>query len=255
MEDEAWSIVGALQDAFGNFLNAVGDALPRVIGFLLIFFIGWMVARFVAKLIGKLLHAVNIDRYLDRAGIGGPLERAGYADSGRFVTKLIYYMMMLFVFKASFEYLGIAALNGPLDQLIVWIPKALVALALIVIGGLVARVVRDIVSGLTAGQSYGNFLTNLASLSIWVIFGLAALDQADIAPDLINTLITTLFASLGGILIIQFGVGGIWAARDRFWPKVYDTIESATSPRTPDARADVPHRAAAQATPPPEARA
>ncbi len=227
--DEGWSIVGALQDALTSFLTAIGDALPKLIGFILIFFIGWLVAKFIANLVGRGLKAINIDRFLDRAGIGGPLERAGYPDSSVFVTKIIYYTMMLFVIKASFDYLDISALNGPLDELILWIPKALVALILITIGGIVARVVRDLVAGVTAGQSYSKAVTTAASVAVWVIFGLAALDQADIAPELVNTLITTLFASLGGILVIQFGIGGIWAARDRFWPKVYDSIENATT--------------------------
>ena len=100
------------------------------------------------------------------------------------------------------------------------------ALVLIVVGGLVANVVRDLVSGITAGQSYRNLVTNAAGIGVWLIFGLAALDQAQIAPDLIDTLTTAIFASLSAILIIKFGVGGIWAARDRFWPQVYDGFSS-----------------------------
>ncbi len=233
MEDEAWSIVDALQDALSSFLNTLGDALPKLIGFLLILFIGWFVAKFVARIVGRLFKAVNIDRYLDRAGIGGPLERAGYADSGRFVTKIMYYLMMLFVLKAAFGFLDIDALNQPFDALILWIPKALVALILIVIGGIVANVVRDLVAGITAGQSYSNMATNAAGLGVWMIFGLAALDQAQIAGDLIDTLTTTILASLGAILVIKYGVGGIWSARDRFWPKVYDSVGSATASGAP----------------------
>ena len=62
---------------------------------------------------------------------------------------------------------------------------------------------------------------------------LAALDQAQIAGDLIDTLTTAIFASISAILIIKFGVGGIWAARDRFWPRVYDGIGANTPASTP----------------------
>jgi hypothetical protein len=37
--------------------------------------------------------------------------------------------------------------------------------------------------------------------------------------------------SLGAIMVIKFGVGGIWAARDRFWPGVYDAV-GARKPET-----------------------
>lgn len=217
-------IVDSLQTGITSFFDQLFGFLPALIGFLAILLIGWWVARFLSGLVARLFRAINLDHYLDRAGIGGPLERAGYADSGRFVAKLFYYLLMLLVLKLAFGALNIDALNEPFDQLIAWIPKAIVALALIVIGGIVANVVRDLVRSVTAGQSYSNLVTNLAGIGVWVIFGLAALDQAGIAADLIDTLTTTVFASLGAIIVIKFGVGGIWAARDRFWPAVYDTV-------------------------------
>ncbi|MGH1491284.1 MAG: mechanosensitive ion channel family protein [Acidimicrobiales bacterium] len=226
--DEGLDIVDSLQTGITDFFSQLFGFLPNLIGFLAILFIGWFVARFVTRLVRRLFKAINLDHYLDRAGIGGPLERAGYADSGRFVAKLFYYMVMLIVLKLAFGALDIDALNEPFDQLITWIPKALVALVLIVIGGIVANVVKELVAGVTAGQSYSGIATTIAGIAVWMIFGLAALDQAQIAGDLVDTLTTAVFASLSAILIIKFGVGGIWAARDRFWPGVYDSIADST---------------------------
>ncbi len=222
--DDGIDIAESLQTGITDFFSQLFGFLPNVVGFIVILVIGWFVARLIARVARRLFKAINLDRYLDRAGIGGPLERAGYPDSGGFVAKILYYTVMLIVLKLAFDALAIDALNEPLDQLIIWIPKALVALILIVIGGIVANVVRDLVQGITAGRSYSNLVTNLAAISVWLIFGLAALDQAKIAADLVDTLTTTIFASLGAIVVIKFGVGGIWAARDRFWPAVYDSI-------------------------------
>ncbi|MEM7323171.1 MAG: hypothetical protein AAF531_08805 [Actinomycetota bacterium] len=221
-QDDGLDLVQSFQDGFDGLIGF----LPNLIGFLLILFIGWIVARVISNLAKRLFTAINLDHYLDRAGIGGPLERAGYADSGRFVAKILYYTVMLLVLKVAFGALGIDALNEPFDQLIEWIPKAIVALVLIIVGGIVANVVRDLVSGITSGQTYSELVTNIAGIGVWLIFGLAALDQAQIASDLIDTLTTALFASLSAIMIIKFGVGGIWAARDRFWPRVYDALSS-----------------------------
>ena len=218
--DDGFSLAESFQEGFDTFIGFI----PNLIGFLLILVVGWFIARFLSSAAKRLFRAINLDHYLDRAGIGAPLERAGYADSGRFVAKLLYYTVMLLVLKVAFGALDIDALNEPFDQLIEWIPKALVALILIVIGGIVANVVRDLVAGITSGQAYGDLVTNAAGIGVWLIFGLAALDQAEIAGDLIDTLTTAIFASLSAIIIIKFGVGGIWAARDRFWPNVYDTI-------------------------------
>jgi hypothetical protein len=222
--DEGLDIVQSLQSGITDFFQSFFGFLPNLIGFLAILLIGWFIAGIIGRAIGRLFKAINLDHYLDRAGIGGPLERAGYADSGKFVAKIIGYTIKLIVLKLAFEALDITALNEPFDQLIAWIPKALVALVLIVIGGLVANVVRDLVAGLTADQGYSRLVTNAAGIAVWLIFGLAALDQAQIASDVVDTLTDALFAGLTLILVIKFGIGGIWAARDRFWPRVYDAV-------------------------------
>lgn len=228
-------VIDSLQTGVTSFFDQLFGFLPSLIGFLAILFVGWYVARILSGIVTRLFKTINLDHYLDRAGIGGPLERAGYADSGRFVGRLFYYLLMLLVLKLAFDALGIDALNEPFDQLIAWIPKAVVALALIIIGGIVANVVRDLVGDITAGQPYGSAVTTIAVIGVWVIFGLAALDQASIAADLIDTLTTAVFASLSAILIIKFGVGGVWAARDRFWPGVYDTIAAQRDQSDPQA--------------------
>jgi hypothetical protein len=53
-----------------------------------------------------------------------------------------------------------------------------------------------------------------------------AIDQLGFGGDIIDQLWTALTSGLAAILVIKFGVGGIWAARDRFWPKVYDAVEA-----------------------------
>lgn len=224
--DDGLDIVNSLQTGITDFFKQLFGFLPNLFGFLAILFIGWFVARFISRLARRLFKAINLDHYIDSAGIGAPLERAGYADSGRFVAKVLYYMVWLIVLKLAFGALAIDALNEPFDQLITWIPKALVALILIIIGGIVANAVKDLVAGMTGGQSYSGIVTRIAGIAVWLLFILAALDQAEIAGDLVDTLTTAVFASLSAILIIKFGVGGIWAARDRFWPRVYDSIES-----------------------------
>ena len=82
---------------------------------------------------------------------------------------------------------------------------------------------------MTARQPYSQFVTKASAAGIWLIGGFAALDQVQIARSVVDTLFRTIVASLGAILVIKFGVGGIWAARDRFWPRVYDAIGGTTS--------------------------
>ncbi len=207
-------------------LTLITDFVPKLVLFLVILVVGLFVARWIRAIVHRILGAIRFDHYIDRSGIGAPLERAGFADSGRFVAQIIYYLIVLMVLQLAFNVFGTNPITETLDGLVAWLPNLIVAIALVIIGGLVANVVGDLVGGATAGQSYGNFVTRLARIAVWVFFGLAALDQIEIGRDVVDTLTTAVFASLTGILIIKFGVGGVWAARDRFWPNVYDTLSN-----------------------------
>ncbi len=205
--------------------------VPKLIAFLLILVVGMFVAKWIRRLIVGLLNRIRFDSYIDKAGIGGPLERAGFADSGRFVAQLIYFMIMLMVLQLALSAFGPNEISTLLEDLVAFIPKLIVAIAIIVVTGLVANAVGDMIRPALADVTAGPILSKVAVGAIWMIGGFAALDQIEFAADIVDTLFTAIVGSLSAILIIKFGVGGIWAARDRFWPNAYDRISGANDPQ------------------------
>lgn len=220
-----------------NTFELVTDFVPKLLLFLVILVVGMFVAKWIRKITQRVLNRIHFDSYIDKSGIGAPLERAGFADSGRFVAQLIYYLIVLMVLQMAFNVFGDNPITEALGDLVQWLPQLVVAIILIVIGGLVANVVGGLVAGATAGQSYSALITKLATAGVWVFFGLAAIDQIGIGEDLVDTVTTAIFASLTGILVIKYGVGGIWAARDRFWPNVYDNLSGGRDAATPEPQA------------------
>jgi hypothetical protein len=209
---------------------------PKLIAALVVLVVGWFVARVVRKVIEKVLVKIKFDQYVDKAGIGAPVERAGYPDSGKLLAKLIYYMIMLTVLQLAIGVFGDSAVNEAFDGLIAFIPKLFIALIIVVITGVVATTVRSLVEPAVSHLGAGPLLAKAAFVAIWVIGGFAAFDQLDVASDTVDTLFQTVTYSLGLILVIKFGVGGVWAARDRFWPAVYDSVSANVSES--DAQAD-----------------
>ncbi len=107
-----------------------------------------------------------------------------------------------------------------------------------IITGAIANAVRDLIAPAVDHLSFGDLLKKVAFVGIWLIGGVAALDQLQVAKDVVDTLFETIVYSLGFIIVIKFGVGGIWSARDRFWPAVYDQV-SAQNGDVPAATAPV----------------
>ena len=197
---------------------------PKLIAAVIVLVVGWFIARVIRKVVEKVLTKIKFDQYVDKAGIGAPIERAGYPDSGKLLAKLIYYMIMLTVLQLAIGVFGDSAVNEAFDGLIAFIPKLFIAIIIVVITGVVATTVRSLVEPAVSHLGVGPLLAKAAFVAIWVIGGFAAFDQLEVASDTVDTLFQTVTYSLGLILVIKFGVGGIWAARDRFWPAVYDGV-------------------------------
>jgi hypothetical protein len=222
-----------IEDAFSKLFSFI----PNLIVLILILIVGYFVARFIRRAVITLLRRIRFDDYIDKAGIGGPLERAGFADSGKFLAMILYYLVMLVVLQIALSAFGENPVSDVVNELIAFIPKAIVAIVIVIVTGLVANAVRNILAPAVASQEFGALMTNLAVAAIWVIGGFAALDQLEFAADIVDQLFTAIIGSISLILILKFGIGGIWEARDRFWPAVYDrvtgTVSDKSSPTPP----------------------
>lgn len=232
------NVLAADIDFAGAISSAVDDLItfvPKVVLFLLVLVVGSFVAKWIRRIVTSLLRKINFDSYIDKAGIGTHLERAGFADSGRFIAQLLYYMIMVLVLKLSLSAFGENAISDTLDDLVGFIPKLIVAIAIIIITGLVANAVGGMLRPGLSEVASGDLVARLAVGAIWVIGIFAAIDQIQFAEDIVDTLFTAIVGSLSMILVIKFGVGGIWAARDHFWPAAYEKISGKTDQTEPTA--------------------
>ncbi len=218
---------GAFSDAFAD----LAAFIPDLIAFVVVLLVGLFVARWIRKAVAAGLRRIRFDDYIDRAGIGRHLERAGFADSGKFVAQMLYLLVVVFVLKLALSVFGANAVSEALDDLIDFIPRLALAIAIVVITGLVANTVGGLVRPALRDFDWGPLVSRLAVGAVWTIGVFAAIDQIQFAEDIVDTLFTALVGSLSLILVIKFGVGGIWAARDHFWPAVYQKVGGANDPQ------------------------
>lgn len=216
--------------AFTDAFTDLAGFVPKLIAFLVVLVVGLFVAKWIRRIITSLLRKIQFDSYLDKAGIGAPLERAGFADSGKLVAQLLYYLIAIVVLQLALSAFGDNPVSDALNDLIGFIPRLVVAIAIIIITGLVANTVKDLIGPALANVDFGPLAGRIAVGAIWMIGVFAAIDQIQFAEDIVDTLFTAIVGSLSFILIIKFGVGGIWAARDHFWPAVYSRVSGSDEP-------------------------
>jgi Conserved TM helix len=202
----------------------VASFVPKLLGFVVLLVVGTIIAKIVRKVIVRVLSAAKIDNVVGRTSLGQSIQRSGFGPASKLLGQVAYLGLMLLVLQLAIGALGPNPISAALTSMMSFIPKIAVALAIIFVTGIVAEKVGVVVRAVTARRAYESFATKAAVASIWLIGGFAALDQIQVAKNIVDSLFKTVITSLGAILVIKFGVGGVWSARDRFWPAVYDAV-------------------------------
>lgn len=217
----------SVSQSFQNLLNTVFNSFPKILLFLVILLIGWIVARVVMQAVVMLLRRVHFDRFAQRGVVGDALSRSNYDASG-LIAKIVYYMLLLVTLQLAFGVFGTNPVSTMLDAVVGWLPKAVVAIVLIVIGSAIGKVVKDMLSSTLGGLSYGRFVANAASIAIIAIFTIAALSQVGIAAAVTQPILYTFLATIGAILAIGVGGGLIRPMQSR-WERMLNAAEQETT--------------------------
>ncbi|WP_433309960.1 mechanosensitive ion channel family protein [Micromonospora chersina] len=195
-----------------NFGDAVGDAfrsvmlfLPKAVAFVAILIVGWLIAKAVLKIVDKVLERVHFDRAVERGGIKTALARSKY-DASDIVAKLAYYAVLLVTLQLAFGIWGPNPISDLIHGVVAWLPRAFVAIVIVVVAAAIAKAVKDIISSALGGLSYGRVLANIASVFILGLGVIAALNQIGVATAVTTPVLIAVLATVGGILVV--GVGG-----------------------------------------------
>jgi hypothetical protein len=204
-----------MDDALQQTWNTVATFVPKLIAFLLILIIGWIIARVLAKAINAILERVGFDRAVERGGVKKALAQSKY-DASDVVAKLVYYALVLFVLQAAFGVFGPNPISDLLTRVIAFLPSLIVAIIIVVIAAAIAAAVRELISNTLGGLSYGKLLANIASVFILGLGIIAALNQVGVATTVTTPILVAVLATVGGILVVGVGGGLIDPMRDRW---------------------------------------
>jgi len=149
---DALSIYG-VAEPFSGVLSAVLAFIPKLIAALLIFAIGWFLAKFIKNIVMNLLHAVGSEKLVKRLHVEKLFEGTSLAA---FVGNVLFVLIMIPITISALEKLELTGITEPaigmLYQVMEMIPNILIAAAIILIG---------IWAGKFLGRLVGNFLSRL----------------------------------------------------------------------------------------------
>ena len=95
------SVLLALRDG----LSLVFTFVPKLLLFLVVFLIGYLIARALRKGVDAVLKRVGFDRAVERGGVGRALASSKY-DASNLVATVVYYAVILITLQLAFGAFG-----------------------------------------------------------------------------------------------------------------------------------------------------
>jgi hypothetical protein len=199
---------------FGARLRAFA---PNLIAMLVLLLAGLLLAGAVRLVFAFLLPRLGVDRFSERAGLSEVARKGGLARTPSQVIALVAAWAVLTVFVLF----AVAALNlqvamDLVTRAFVWLPQLLVALALLLVGGLVAGFVRRsvLIAAVNAGLRSARLLAAATHAALMVLFVTMALEHVGLGQQVVVVAFAILFGGAVLALALAFGLAGKDIARE-----------------------------------------
>jgi len=214
MEDlRHWTEI--LLESYTKLIDGLIHALPRVVAGVLLFFIGWIVARFLSRIVARSLKALRFDNLMNRAKVGEFLKQMKIEESAsQIVGKFIYWLIMLLIIVGFAEALNLQVVSQKIGVLINYIPNIILAAFILIVGLFLAGKVKEFLQTSMAsyGVKAGRMIANIVFYLIAAFVILTALEQLQFNIDLLTSNVMIL---LGGA-VLAFAIGYGLSAKEIF---------------------------------------
>ncbi|MHB1332576.1 MAG: mechanosensitive ion channel family protein [Sulfuriferula sp.] len=207
------------------FLIQLGEFLPKLIIAVIILLVGWLLAKAIKLAVVKGLRSVNFNVVTERAGIDNFLQQGGAkTDTIDILGILVYWLVILAALMIAFNSLGLALVTELIGRIAMFVPKVMVAVLVLVFGAYFSRFIDNAITtyGKNVGLEDAELLGRLARYAIMVFVVLIALEQVQVATELVRLSFLILLAGLVLALALAFGIGSQYRAAElleRWWPK------------------------------------
>lgn len=194
-----------------NLSDRVIGYFPTLLGAILVFLAGWIVAVAFGKVIEKAIKTARIDKAIEKVGFNKKMSDIGLKyEVSEFIGGLVKWFLILVFLMAATDILKLSQVTIFLNSIIFYIPNVAVAVVILAVVFLVGNFVYNVVKGSTRAAGVMS-ATLLATISKWsiIIFGIfAALIQLGVASSLVSTIFIGIVAMLSLAGGLAFGLGG-----------------------------------------------
>jgi hypothetical protein len=212
-------------DATREFLHQTAAFLPKLLLALLVVAAGWLLAKAVRFAVERALRAINFNVLTERAGTDNFLKQAGMrGDTTTLFGLVAFWLVIVAALIIAFNGMGLTYLPDLLGRAVLFTPKLLIAMLIMVFGSYCARFVGSAVQNYCVDAQIpdADVLGRLVRYAIMLFVVMIALSQVEVGGDIVQRTFLIILAGLMLAIALAFGLGGKeWAASmlQRWWPQ------------------------------------
>lgn len=200
----------ALLEPGKAFIARLAAFLPAFLAALGILLLAWLVAKAVRVVLFRALLALRLDVASEKAGIDQVLRRADLRQSpAELVALLGYWLILLIGLMTAVNALGLSAVSDLLNQILLYLPKVIAAVVVLILGLFFANFLAGVVktAAANAGVAEPDALASLARYAIVAFTVAVTLEELGIAAELVRWAFVILFGAVALALALAFGLG------------------------------------------------
>ena len=146
---------------YTSFNGYLGGPIGSIIGAILIFIIGWLVALGIAALVRGVLSKVNLNQRMN-SSTGKSYDLEGI------ISKIVFWFIFIIAISGALSQLNLNSISAPfanmVNQVLTFIPNLIAAIAVGVIGWVIATVARTAINAALARTSMDERLSAKAGV-------------------------------------------------------------------------------------------
>jgi hypothetical protein len=222
-----------LREQLNQGISEIGEFFPRLAAAIGVLMVGFLLAKMVERGTDLGLHRIGFDRWMREGGVTEALERAGTTlDPSTVIAKLVFWTVMLLVIILAGNALGVAAISVLFAELLAYVPDVIAAVIVLILGILLGEFVKDLVLASAGGLAAAPTLARAAKGAIILLAAFMALEQLEIAQDIVLVFFIAVVGAAALAAGIAFGLGGqeVAAQVTREW---YERNRSRPARRAP----------------------
>lgn len=193
------------------------DFIPRLVNGLIILIVGYLISALIRWLLRFIFRRVHLDQLMNRAGITNTMRSLGIrASISEILAQIIFFFLLLSFATSAFSLMGLTTVSNLLQNILQFIPKAISAAILVILGSMLARFLGNTITTVAdnVNITYGKALGKIIEYAIVAFVMVLAVSTLGIDTTILTTSFTIIVAAAGLAIALTFAFGSRESARN-----------------------------------------